>query len=504
MTGVASPPDRPFVRAVVRGTAAAGATTVWTVALSLLSVPLFLGALGPAGFGAWVLVQTFSAFRGWGALLDIGTGTSAMKLLAERLALGERDEAAEIGTAALVVSAIGGLAGAGLLVLAVQLGLADLFGIEGDERTGFNTAAVMFALAIPIDLVNRTLHFTLEGLQRVDLSRWCEVVRRTLVVVATVVAARATGDLGAVGLAYLAVSVPTLGLSWFIVRRHLPARRPTSATGVELLRYGSRIAAIRPLGTVHRMMDRLIVGAILGPSAVSLVEIATLVQGGAQAVVAAGAHAIIPSAAWLRARGAVEKQRQLVLRGTQLTVIAVLPLVIGPAIAANELVGVWLGGDGADAAALIPIALAYAAVVAFAHVASEFLIGVGRPGVVFRAAVVALIVNLLLTLVLVPLIGVVGAFVGSLVAVPLSAAPTVLGALRATDASGRDFVRATLRPLVAPGSWIVAIAVLAVLGPFGDLTTIALIATVGGLGYAALVMQRVDIGELVGRSVPAG
>jgi O-antigen/teichoic acid export membrane protein len=63
------------------------------------------------------------------------------------------------------------------------------------------------------------------------------------------------------------------------------------------------VAVLRPLGVLHRTIDRVVVGSVLGPSAVALVEIATQMMNGADAILSAMSYAVLPSAAWLRARG---------------------------------------------------------------------------------------------------------------------------------------------------------------------------------------------------------
>ena len=52
-----------------------------------------------------------------------------------------------------------------------------------------------------------------------------------------------------------------------------------------------------------RTVDRFVVGVLLGPGAVSLVEIATQLQNGADAVLSASSYAVVPGAAHLDAHG---------------------------------------------------------------------------------------------------------------------------------------------------------------------------------------------------------
>ena len=132
-----------------------------------------------------------------------------------------------------------------------------------------------------------------------------------------------------------------------------------------------------------------IVGATLGPSAVSLVEIATQVQVGADAILSAASYSVTPSASWLDARGDRDRLTDLLVKGTRLSVLATVPFVVMPALLAPELVRVWLGAESSEAAGLIVVALAYILVTAPIQVGSNLLVGVGRARAVLWPALAA-------------------------------------------------------------------------------------------------------------------
>src|ERR1019366_9925923 len=66
--------------------------------------------------------------------------------------------------------------------------------------------------------------------------------------------------------------------------------------------FGWVVGGSRIFSVVHHNMDRLIVGVILGPALVSLVEIAAQVQNGVDAVLSAAEAPVVPAAAWLAPR----------------------------------------------------------------------------------------------------------------------------------------------------------------------------------------------------------
>src|SRR5947199_255153 len=108
-------PERPYQRRLLLNTISTAAGSGWAIVVSLVSLPLLVHGLGTAGFGVWVIVQTFSAVNGWVSIADIGLGTAVIKDVAGALGSGDDDGAsATVSTALLLYVALG--LGAGGLV----------------------------------------------------------------------------------------------------------------------------------------------------------------------------------------------------------------------------------------------------------------------------------------------------------------------------------------------------------------------------------------------------
>ncbi len=486
MGSLLAPPDlpthRPFARRVLSGTAAAGVSNFGTIALTLLLLPVQLAGLGVEAFGAWVLIQTMSAFRGWGAMLDLGTGPAATRLVAERSSLGDDRGAASAAMGAILFSSLGGCIGAVGLTLVAVTNPGKLFGLDPDLANAFATSLFVFGLALPFELATRAAQLSLEGLQFISLSRGLEFARRTAVLSATSYVAYWTGELVPTAIAFASVA-PVLTIATVLVLRHRLGRATLQRHSLRtLLTYGRPLLALRQLGITHRMMDRILAGAILGPAAVAVVEVVTVVQNGAQAVPTAAAHAVMPSAAWLEARADRRAQRMLVLRGTLGCLFATVPVVLIPALVGPSLLRVWLGDNvPIGAADVLPVAVAYSAIAATAHVSSEFLAGSGRARIVVRWALAAVLVNLGLTIVLLPRMGVLGAFVSTLVTVPIASGPIVLEVIKVVAATRTQFVREVLVPVALPAAGLAA-AVLIVRTMLEDVDLLlVVVASVAGI-----------------------
>lgn len=484
-------PARPFRRRVLINTASTGAANAWAMVVTLVALPVLLGGLGPAAFGTWVLLSTFSAVNGWLSLADLGVATATTRAVAESASHEDRRAiATRVGSSLALFLALG-LVCALAMATVGRVVLPALFDTPARLVDDLEFAIVAFAVQLVPDLLLGAANSALEGLQRVDLSRAADALRRTAVAAATCLAALGGGGLRGVALASLVVSALASIVALVLLWVHLPDRRLRFDRGEarSLLAYGKTVAVLRPFGVIQRTMDRLIVGAILGPAPVAFVEIATQIQNGADAVLSASSYAVIPSASWLRARDDVHTLRELLLTGTKYSLLVTLPFVTAPAILAGPLVRLWVGPAYAAAAGLAVVGLIYIAMTAPIQVGSNLLVGTGRAGAVLRAVVGAVLVNLVASVVLVHLVGTVGAFLGTLIGTCFLVIPLRRSALEEVGADRREFVRTSVLPSLAPNLALAAVAGAVVLAPLPDLTTLVLGGGVGALVYAAVAWR---------------
>lgn len=483
-----TPPARPFRRRLVVNSLATTAGNLWAIVVSAIALPLTLHGLGVEAFGVWAIVQTFSAFTGWLALADVGVGTAATRSLAMRASVGDAAAAGRLQSATVGWFAATGVAAAGVFGAFGWLAMSAAFHVPPLLRSDVRFVVVLFAGQIVVDFVVRGMQFCLEGHNRVDLARMTEAVRRTLSVGGMALAATAGWGLRGVAIASAIGALSPVVLCLLMLRR-AGGRfgRADRASLVELLRYGREIAVLRPIGVVHRMMDRVLVGAVLGPAAVSVVEVATQVAMAADSVLSASSYAVTPTAAWLDARGERKKVADLLAHGTRVCVLLTLPFVIIPAVLAGPLIRVWIRDAGPRTTTLVVLALAYVAITAPVQVGSNLLVGVGRARRVLWPALAAVVVNLAASLALVGPLGVAGPFVATLLAAPVLVVPL----WRASAACAGVAPSAVLAAGVAP-AWRPALAALAATGlsalmPMSDVAHLLVGGAVGLGAYAIAV-----------------
>jgi len=469
----------------------------WAMVVAIVCTPLLLHGLGTTDFGLWALLQTFSALTGWLSLLDLGLGISATKAVAQHVANGDDDGAARTSSTAAWMVAAAAAAGCTAMAAIAIVAISVWDPSDAPERIGLIIAA--FAVQAVFELISSVLSSLLEGFQRVDRSRQLDVVRRTLVLGSQTVVALATGSLVAtvstaavasfVAMLIISITVRSHGVRWHHFDR---------SAARELASYGKTVSALRPISVLQRSMDKILVAIMLGPAAVVGVELATQIQNGAHAVMTSTSYAGVAGSSFLGGRQDRKRLRRLVEVGTRFVILAVWPVAAIAMVLSRPLIGAWVGDEYLSAANLAIAALASIVVMAPVQVGANMLLGTGRAGVNLRLMTVAIVVNLVASIVLVDRFGSIGTFLGTLGTWVLILPAFISVIASEIEITPIAFLRDTVLPAVAP-TLIGAAAAGAVvwLTSWPDLLTVIVGGACGAAAYLPAALRwGIDRDEL--------
>jgi O-antigen/teichoic acid export membrane protein len=264
---------------------------LWNPLLGILLTPVLLRTLGSELFGYWTLL--FAAIS-LGAILNVGTGTAIVKRIAE---IDSSDSSARprLIRSAMTISWIGATVSSLTMGLCFQLGGALIFPrmTNGGLLIDVGWSAAIICLLEQLDNVFAS---TLKGLERFSAAAALEVASRTLQFAAVSAMALHFGTLEPVCVVVVVTTMLRLVAKMVVVGRRFGAAALLPSRDIDrqmlaLARWGWAQGAG---GVFFGIADRLIVGSMLGPSALGLYAVAVQLTQQLHAVSAAGASVLLP------------------------------------------------------------------------------------------------------------------------------------------------------------------------------------------------------------------
>jgi O-antigen/teichoic acid export membrane protein len=444
----------------------------------LVVVTLLARRLSVAELGAYGLVASLAGYL---LVLRNSVASSAVRAMASALDRAERGRMFSAAAALYVV--VGVATGVLIALAALAIGSWILDGELGaDARAGGAGLGLLTAFGIAASI-------NLDALRAERLFVRGAVTE--IVAVALYLALMLALILGGADLAWVIAfsgAIPLLSglLSAVVARR---SGVPVRFEGAGVTR--ERLMAIVPTAGWLLVVElsnlamyafsRVILGAYRSPTAVGQFEGPVRAHNLLYALGGALAVPVVPTASRYVAGGEERRLRELALRGTRYTLALFVPLCVTLMVLAEPILEVWLGdryGEGATALAiLVSYWLLYGGLV----VTPGFLVGAGRArtaGLVFACAAA---LNLVLSLVLTPELGIEGPALGT--AIPFFLAfPLLLRAgLSASGAPLGELARRAWLPAYALGLVLAGVLVAVRVGLEPETLPAVLVTAVGGV-----------------------
>lgn len=320
---------------------AAGAAVPALVALA--TVPLLVGTLGAAGYG-WLTLLT--SIVGYFGALDINLTSGAIKYLSEAHATGNKRRVSQV----FWFSA--GFYGAlGLLVcLAIGLfagPLADMFGqMAPDERPGIVMALRIGAVGFAIVQIQSVLISVLQALLRYDLSARSEMLFGVAANILSVFVALA--GFGLEGIVLVRVAVSALNCAYLVWQLRvlgvpLAFVAPDREVRRMLLSFSAYAYLSKLASTLHQHGDKLIIGALGGPVAVTLYTVPITLAGRVLGMTSRLSSVIFPHASTLAATSRIDELRPTYLGAIRHITYLNFVVCAGMVLAGDEFLRRWVG-----------------------------------------------------------------------------------------------------------------------------------------------------------------
>jgi len=308
------------------------------LAVSLVTIPVYLGLIGEARYGvlaiAWLLLGYFGLF-------DLGLGRATAQRIAA-LCDSTADERAQTFWTALTLNVGIGVVG-GLLIWPIATHFfGNVFKIEAALRPEVRAAVPWLMLAVPMATLSGVLSGALQGRERFFELNLISISGTVLFQLLPLAAAMCWGaDLGVLLPAALFARLLTLLLLLERCKRHIFFGHTATfvrAQARQLIRFGGWVTVTAFVGPMMVVLDRFIIGAIVGAKAVTYYTVPFQLGERSTIIPNALTSALFPRFA----AATLHEEQRLAHEGLRVLVVVMTPLVAAGILFMEPFLSWWI------------------------------------------------------------------------------------------------------------------------------------------------------------------
>jgi len=312
------------------------------IALSLLTIPIYLDLIGEARFGVMALLWLFVGYMG---MFDFGVGQATARQLSHIESAAPNKQARVLWTA-LVISLALGLVGALVAWFAGAWFFAHRAAIEGGLRAELLAALPWAAIAVPAVALTSVLNGSLQARSAFAEINLIGALTNALVLLAPLAIA-ATGRIELPALVAVVACSRVLVLSllfWRVKRKWLSAAPMTidRHAALGLLRFGGWATVSAVVGPLLVVLDRFLIGSHLGAKAVSYYVIPFQLAERTTTLASALGYALFPR---LAACTLESERKQLATDCLRVLALWTSPLVAFALMLSGPFLAWWISPD---------------------------------------------------------------------------------------------------------------------------------------------------------------
>lgn len=387
-----------------------------SLTIAFLLTPILLEVLGKGQYGLYSLVASFVAYF---MMADIGLNDTVLRYVVRYTHSGDREElgtflgATLVGYLGVVLLVLGvGIAGFALLTPEVwpRLSAVELQELKFMYGVGLASACVLL-MANPFGAI-LSAHQKFIFLQVAGIATG-------LISAALVVAYLQYGQ--SVRIVFILntavqASVALFQIGYVLTRIRPPFRlRAVSVAYVrEKLNFAAPIFIVVLVEMIYWRLDNLIIGSMVGAASVAIYAIGMLFQKHLQRLATTISRVWIPHLIQLMETGAGARETtMLVVKIARLQMLVVLPVMAGIVFFGRDFLRLWLGPDFVAAYPIMLLILLPFSIEVIGGIRNTVL---QVRGLYWRRAVATVIIavlNVVLTIILIPRVGIIGAAIGT-------------------------------------------------------------------------------------------
>jgi O-antigen/teichoic acid export membrane protein len=389
------------------------------VIIGIFLSPFILHHLGDAAFGIWVLIFSITGYYG---LFDLGIRSSIIRYVSKYSATDDREKLnGFINTALFTYSGIGVVS----MVLTTLLSstVERRFNIPPEMHSQARLLLLMVGASVSLGFPLGVFGGMLEGLQRFYILNWTSIgatLARAVLIVYTL-----HRGYGLLTVALITVGLPLASsiLRGIIVFRLCPVPLGLKYVDRESFRhmanYGGTTFLVMVAARLRFRTDELVLGAMMSTVAVAWFNIGARIVDYAQEFVSSLAQVFVPMASHSEAKGDLDRVRKIYIAGNRVCAFIILPVTALLIIFGKHIIRIWVGARYVPHSYPVLVVMIIPFALMLAQAAStRILFGLGKHQTVAAVTVIEGLANLVLSIALVPALGIVGDALGT--AIPLT------------------------------------------------------------------------------------
>jgi len=406
-------------RQILKNVGSSWSALAINVIVGIFLSPFILHHLGDAAFGIWVLIFSVTGYYG---LFDLGIRSSIIRYVSKYTATDDRERLTQfVNTAIFSYSCIGAVSM--VLTAAVSSSVEHVFKIPPEMHSQARILLLMVGASVSLGFPLGVFGGMLEGLQRFYILNWTSI-GATLARAALIVYFLHRGY-GLITVALLTVGLPMISsvLRGIIVFRLCPVplglQYVDRASFRHMANYGGTTFLVLVASRLRFRTDELVLGTMMSTVAVTWFNIGARIIDYAHEFVSSLAQVFVPMSSQSEATGNLDRVRKIYIAGNRVCAFLTFPITAILIVFGKHIIRVWVGARYVPHSypVLVVMMIPFAFMLAQAA-STRVLFGLGTHQTMAAVTVIEGAANLILSIALVPPLGIVGDALGT--AIPLS------------------------------------------------------------------------------------
>jgi O-antigen/teichoic acid export membrane protein len=404
---------------IIRNVGSSWSALAINVAVGIFLSPFILHRLGDAAFGIWVLIFSVTGYYG---LFDLGIRSSIIRYVSKYTATDDREKLTQfVNTALFSYTGIGVVSM--VLTFLLSSSIERFFTIPPELHAQARLLLLMVGASVSLGFPLGVIGGMLEGLQRFYILNWTSI-GATLARAALIVFFLNRGY-GLLTVALITVILPIFSsiLRGILVFRVCPVplglKHVDRAAFRHMANYGSTTFLVLVASRLRFRTDELVLGKMMSLVAVTWFNIGARIVDYAQEFVSSLAQVFVPMSSQSEATGNLDRVRKIYVAGNRACAFLILPIAAILIILGKHIIRIWVGGRYVPHSYPVLVVMIIPFTLMLSQAASgRVLFGLGKHQTLAAVTLIEGIANLILSIALVPALGIVGDALGT--AIPLS------------------------------------------------------------------------------------